>query len=147
MSAKGFITYIDGVPVYADKKLAIEWAKAMGIQGYHEQEAFGFKGYVGGIDHAAAVQANTTIINPVVPKFKSKRKYSGDKMYITFDAETQSSVITTVEEIKSKSTIVMAPTPTPIQQTLQPTTPVSTTPTSQDVADSSLGSSDTGRGY
>ena len=72
------LTFIDEVPLYADKESALEWAKLLGIKGYHKHKWIegDVEGYMGGVDHSAAVQANTTVIDVNIPKFESKRKYS-----------------------------------------------------------------------
>ena len=77
-ATKNILTFIDEIPLYIDKESAMKWAKLMGIKGYHKQKWIegDIEGYMGGVDHSAAVQANTTVIDVNIPKFESKRKYS-----------------------------------------------------------------------
>ena len=70
------ITFIDEIPLYTDKESAMRWSKLMNIKGVHKYKWFDIEGYMGGVDHSAAVQANTTVIDVNIPKFESKRKYS-----------------------------------------------------------------------
>ena len=70
------ITFIDEIPLYIDKESATKWSKLMNIKGIHKHKWFDIEGYMGGIDHSAAVQANTMVMDVNIPKFESKRKYS-----------------------------------------------------------------------
>ena len=58
---------IDGVPVFDKKEEAIVWGKRNGLTGYHTHNMNGITGYMGGSDHAKAVQKVRVIINPTTP--------------------------------------------------------------------------------
>ena len=70
------ITFIDEIPLYIDKESATKWSKLMNIKGVHKYKWFDIEGYMGGVDHSAAVQASTVVMDVNIPKFESKRKYS-----------------------------------------------------------------------
>ena len=58
---------IDGVPVFDKKEEAMVWGKRNGLTGYHTHDMNGTTGYMGGSDHAKAVQKVRVIINPTTP--------------------------------------------------------------------------------
>ena len=73
MSARGLITMLDNVPLYATKQEALDWAKRYVIEGYHTHVYAGITGYMGGTSHELAKQVIVGKSFPKVPKFKSTR--------------------------------------------------------------------------
>ena len=61
------IGYIDGVPVFDKKEEALVWGKRNGLTGYHTHGMNGTTGYMGGSDHAKAVQKVRVITSPTTP--------------------------------------------------------------------------------
>ena len=62
------IKKVDGVPVFSNIQRALLWAKAHGLEGYHDHMVDNQKGYMGGPDHNAATNAVISdTIQSVVP--------------------------------------------------------------------------------
>ena len=58
---------IDGIPVFDKKEEALVWGKRNDLTGYHTHNRNGTIGYMGGSDHAKAVQKVRVITNPTTP--------------------------------------------------------------------------------
>ncbi len=62
------IKKVDGVPVFGNIQRALLWAKAHGLEGYHNHMVDNQKGYMGGPDHSAAINAiDSYTIQSVIP--------------------------------------------------------------------------------
>ena len=58
---------IRGLPVFDKKEEAIVWGKRNGLTGYHTHNMNGTTGYMGGSDHAKAVQKARGVTNITIP--------------------------------------------------------------------------------
>ena len=55
---------IDGLPVFDTKEEAIVWGRRNGLTGYHTHDMNGKTGYMGGDNHARAIQTISPTSTP-----------------------------------------------------------------------------------
>ena len=67
----GILTYINGIPLYKTIELALKYARANGLSGYHTHVFEGIVGYMGGFNHDTAVNNSTKDVVGIVKKIKS----------------------------------------------------------------------------
>tara|TARA_R100001510_G_C7653068_1_gene211089 strand:+ start:1011 stop:2654 length:1644 start_codon:yes stop_codon:yes gene_type:complete len=67
----GILTYINGIPLYKTIELALKYARANGLSGYHTHVFEGVVGYMGGFNHDTAINKSKKSVVDTVKKIKS----------------------------------------------------------------------------